>query len=149
MACSAQDLGSRQGKDAGEHRRGGGQGWRRPGGWDEAVRTARSRKILRGSKHQVRELTAGPREEGSLGSAVSSTVQPRGLQPAGLLCPWESPGENAGVGIPPPGGLPDPGIEPVSLVHCLLHWRQTQPLAPLGKPYPTPATLPARRTCIN
>ena len=26
------------------------------------------------------------------------TLRPRGLQPAGLLCPWNSPGKNTGVG---------------------------------------------------
>ena len=26
------------------------------------------------------------------------TLQPRGLQPARLLCPWDSPGKNTGVG---------------------------------------------------
>ena len=31
----------------------------------------------------------------------------------GLLCPWNSAGRNTGVGchFPPPGDLPDPGIE--------------------------------------
>ena len=34
---------------------------------------------------------------------------------------------------PPPGDLPDPGIQPVSL--CLLHWQAgSSPLAPAGKP---------------
>ena len=34
-----------------------------------------------------------------------------------LLCPWDSPGRNTGVGcqgLPPPGDLPDPEIEPGS-----------------------------------
>ena len=33
-----------------------------------------------------------------------------------LLCPWDSPGKNTGVGcqFPSPGDLPDPGIEPMS-----------------------------------
>ena len=33
-----------------------------------------------------------------------------------LLCPWNSPGKSTGVGLPcpPPGDLPDPGIEPGS-----------------------------------
>ena len=37
--------------------------------------------------------------------------------PVRLLCPWDSPGKNTGVGCqcPPPGNLPDPGIEPESL----------------------------------
>ena len=37
--------------------------------------------------------------------------------PVRLLCPWDSPGKNTEVGCqcPPPGNLPDPGIEPESL----------------------------------
>ena len=37
--------------------------------------------------------------------------------PAWLLCPWDSPGKKTGVGCHalPPGDLPNPGIEPVSL----------------------------------
>ena len=33
-----------------------------------------------------------------------------------LLCLWDSPGKNTGVGLPcpSPGYLPDPGIEPMS-----------------------------------
>ena len=34
-----------------------------------------------------------------------------GLQPASFLCPWDSPGKNAGVGLP---FLTDSGIEPES-----------------------------------
>ena len=35
-----------------------------------------------------------------------------------LLCPWDFPGKNTGVGLPFPssGDLPDPGIEPRSPV---------------------------------
>ena len=36
------------------------------------------------------------------------TLQSHGLYPASLLCPWDSPGENIGVGC----HLPDSGIEP-------------------------------------
>ena len=32
-------------------------------------------------------------------SIMSSSLQPRGLWPARLLCPWNSPGKNTGVGI--------------------------------------------------
>ena len=37
-----------------------------------------------------------------------------------LLCPWDSPGKNTGVGCPPPRDLPNPGIKPMSLtfLHC-------------------------------
>ena len=31
-------------------------------------------------------------------SVVSDSLQPHGLQPARLLCPWSSPGKNTGVG---------------------------------------------------
>ena len=31
-------------------------------------------------------------------SVVSDSVQPHGLWPARLLCPWDSPGKNIGVG---------------------------------------------------
>ena len=31
-------------------------------------------------------------------SVVSDSLRPFGLQPARLLCPWDSPGKNTGVG---------------------------------------------------
>ena len=39
------------------------------------------------------------------------------LQPARLLCPWNSPGKNTGLGchFPLQGNLPDPTIKPASL----------------------------------
>ena len=38
------------------------------------------------------------------------------LRPYGLYSPWNSPGQNTGVGKPfrSPGDLPNPGIEPRS-----------------------------------
>ena len=36
---------------------------------------------------------------------------PMDCSPTKLLCPWNSPGKNTGVD-PPPGDLPNPGIEP-------------------------------------
>ena len=44
-------------------------------------------------------------------------LQPHGLQPTRLLCPWNSPGKNTGVGsqpFPSPGNLSNPVIEPES-----------------------------------
>ena len=40
------------------------------------------------------------------------------LEPARLLCPWNSPGKNTGVGchVHSPGVLPYPGIKPTSLM---------------------------------
>ena len=43
------------------------------------------------------------------------TLRPHGLQPARLLCPWDSPGKNTGgswLPCPPPGDLPNLGIKP-------------------------------------
>ena len=35
-----------------------------------------------------------------------------GLQPARLLCPWDSPGKkSSGLPCPPPGDFPDQGME--------------------------------------
>ena len=44
------------------------------------------------------------------------TLQPHGLQSARLLCPWgfSSQGYWSGLPCPPPGDLPNPGIEPSS-----------------------------------
>ena len=46
------------------------------------------------------------------------TLWPHGLQPTRLLCPWDFPGKDTGVGLPfpSPGDLPNPGIEPGSPV---------------------------------
>ena len=52
-------------------------------------------------------------------SVVSNCLQPYGLQPASLLCPWDSPGKNTGmvrILCPPPGDLPSPGIKLKSLM---------------------------------
>ena len=46
-------------------------------------------------------------------SVVSDSLQPHGLQPTRLLCPWDSPGKNTGE-CPPPGDHPNPEIEPRS-----------------------------------
>ena len=47
---------------------------------------------------------------------MSDSVQPHGLWPARLLCPWDSRCKNTGMGCHSltPGDLPDPGIEPGS-----------------------------------
>ena len=50
-------------------------------------------------------------------SVMSKSLQPYGLWPGRLLCPWNFPSKNTGVGcsFPPPGDLPNPGIELTSL----------------------------------
>ena len=56
-------------------------------------------------------------------SVVSNSLWPLGLQPTRLLCPWNSPGKNTGVGC----HFLLQGIFPtqVSTSHllCLLHWQ--------------------------
>ena len=44
------------------------------------------------------------------------TLQLHGLEPTRLLCPWDSPGKNTGVGCHAllQGNLPDPRMEPWS-----------------------------------
>ena len=49
-------------------------------------------------------------------SVESDSLQPHGLQPTRLLCPWgfSRPEYWSGLPRPPPGDLPNPGIEPRS-----------------------------------
>ena len=51
-------------------------------------------------------------------SIVSNSLWLRGLEPTRLLCPWGLPRWEhwSGLPCPPPGHLPDPGIEPTSLM---------------------------------
>ena len=59
-------------------------------------------------KHYVYQVT----------SVVSNSVQPYGLQPARLVCPWDSLGKNTEVGCHalPSWNLPAPEIKPTSLM---------------------------------
>ena len=52
-------------------------------------------------------------------SIVSDSLRPHGLQPARLLCPWNSPGQNTGVGSLSllQGIFPTQGLNP-GLPHC-------------------------------
>ena len=67
-------------------------------------------------------------------SVESDSLQPHGLPPARLLCPWDSPGKNTGVGCHAllQGIAPTQELDP-----CLpgpLHWQVgSLPLTPLGK----------------
>ena len=74
-------------------------------------------------------------------SVVSSSLWPYGLQPARLLCPWDFPGKNTGVGwhfllqgiyLPNPGSnFSTQGSNPHLL--CLLYWQvDSLPLCHLG-----------------
>ena len=81
---------------------------------------------------------------------MSNSVQSYGLQPSSLLCPWDSPGKNTGVGCHAllQGNLLDPGIELPTLISsalaqgsCLGQWvlhhqHQLDPAIPLLGIYP-------------
>ena len=67
-------------------------------------------------------------------SVMSSPLQLHGLQSARLLCPWDFPGKNAGVGCQflLQGIFLTQGLKP-----SLLHWQvDSLPLSPLGSPAP-------------
>ena len=64
------------------------------------------------------------------------SLQPYGLELARLLCPWDSPGKNTGVGCHAlfQGIFPIQGSNPCLL--CLLLWQAgSLPLASSGKPW--------------
>ena len=70
-------------------------------------------------------------------SVVSDSVRPHGLWPARLLCPWDSPGNNTGVGshVLLQGIFLTKGSNPGLL--CLLRWQAgSLPLTPPGKGNP-------------
>ena len=51
-------------------------------------------------------------------SVVDHCLQPCGLYPARLLCPWRFSRQEywSGLSCPPPGPLPDPGMAPASFM---------------------------------
>ena len=78
-------------------------------------------------------------------SVVFNSLQPSGVQPARLLCPWDPPGKNRGAGCHAllQGIFLTQGLNlyfPRLL--CLLHWQAgSLPLAPPGKPHDQLSTL--------
>ena len=52
-------------------------------------------------------------------SVVSDSLRPHGLQPTRLLCPWDFSTYWSRLLCPPPGDLPDQGLN-----SCLLHGRR-------------------------
>ena len=72
-------------------------------------------------------------------SIMSSSLQPQGLQPTRLLCPWDFPAKNPGVGshFLLQGVFLIQGLNP-----HLLHWQvDSSPLSRLGSPF-FPIVLP-------
>ena len=75
-------------------------------------------------------------------SVVSDSLWPPRLQPSRLLCSWDSPGKNFGVGCHflLQGIFLTQGLNPHHL--CLLHWQAgSLPLVPPGKPWQQPWIL--------
>ena len=67
------------------------------------------------------------------------------VAPPGLLCPWDSPGNNTRVGCHAlvQGIFPTQGLSPCLL--RLLHWQVgSSPLVPPGKPHNMPAAVAAK-----
>ena len=65
----------------------------------------------------------------SVASVVSDFLLPHGLQPTRLLCPWDSPGQNTGMGchfllqgIFPTQGLNPDLLHCKQILYCLSHW---------------------------
>ena len=70
----------------------------------------------------------------SVASVMSGSLWPYGLYPTRLLCPWDSPGKNSGVGCHAllQGIFLNQGLN-LCLLH-LLHWQLCSlPLVPPGK----------------
>ena len=65
----------------------------------------------------------GKRGKAYVCSVASSSLQPLGLQPTRLPCPWNFPGKNTGVGFHflPQGIFPIQRSNPCLL--CLLYWQ--------------------------
>ena len=70
-------------------------------------------------------------------SVVSDSLQHNRLQPARLLCPWNSPGKSTGVGCHSflQGHLPNPGIGPGSSSLQADSLPSEPPGKPLGKKF--------------
>ena len=77
--------------------------------WDRPLPTCVGRRPL---ALQVTPLAC------SAASFGFDSLRPHGLQPARLLCPWGLSRQEywSGLPCPPPGDLPDPGIEPTSFM---------------------------------
>ena len=83
---------------------------------------------------------------------MSNSLPPHGLQPTGLLCPWNSPGKNTGVSwhFLLQGSFVTQGLN-LRLLHLLQGRWILYPLSQLGSPSPSshfkiPVSSPCRRS---
>ena len=70
---------------------------------------------------RIWKVNSGLESESICCSLVFASLQPHGLQPSRLLCPWDSPGKNTGAGCHAllQGIFPTQGSNPTLL--CLLN----------------------------
>ena len=85
-------------------------------------------------------------------SVMSDSLQSHGLQPARLLCSWDSSAENTGVGCHflLQGIFPTQGSNPC--LWCLLHWQTNSlPLSHLGSPihHDQVGVISVMQNCFN
>ena len=88
-------------------------------------------------------------------SVVSDSLRPHGLWPAGLLCPWDSPGKNTGVGCHSllQRIFPTQGSNP-GLLHCRqilyrLSYGATAIILGLVAPHKRITVLEGSRFCLR
>ena len=89
-------------------------------------------------------------------SVVSSSFRPHGLWPAGLLCPWDSPGKNTGVGchfllqgIFPTGGSNQGLPHCRQILYHLSHQGSPRLLEWIAYPFARGSSQPRNRTGVS
>ena len=84
---------------------------------ESCVTQNRLNALLRIHKHQCSSRSQSQNACCLIAKLCLTLLLSRGLQPTRLLCPWDFPGKNTGVGLPfpSPGDLANPGIKPSSL----------------------------------
>ena len=95
----------------------------------------KEKRDYEGSERTQIEHISYPVYLNGMHSSFWGKEQVLGLQPARLLCPWDSPGKNTGVGCRYllQGIFTTQGSNLYLL--CLLHWQAgSLPLVPPGKP---------------
>ena len=84
-------------------------------------------------------------------SVMSDSLQPHRLEPATLLCPWNSPGQNIGVGrqFPFLGDLPNPGLLHCKRILCCLSQGSPRILKWVAHPFFSGSSQPRNRTGVS
>jgi len=87
---------------------------------------------------------------------VSDSFQPHGLQPARLLCPWDSPGENTRVGchallqrIFPTQGASSGLLHCRQILYCLSHQGSPRIVEWVAYPFSRGTSCPRNQTLIS